>query len=86
MIPIGFGWAGGDCSLAAYIQSTLCKLEDDDEDISALGSVMAFLYVSYIILYSAISALLGRWVDAQVKGLGDADIEGPARHALTMVG
>ncbi|UZJ56388.1 hypothetical protein CBS101457_005708 [Exobasidium rhododendri] len=86
MIPISYGWAGGDCSLAAYIQSTLCKLENDDEDVSVLGSVMAFLYVSYLIIYSVISALLGRWVDSQIKGLGESDVEGPARYALKMVG
>lgn len=86
MIPISFGWAGGDCSLAAYIQSTLARMEDDDDDVSALGAVMAFLYVSYIILYSTISTLLGRWVDAQLKGHQDDALELSARHALKMVG
>jgi hypothetical protein len=38
-----FGWAAGDVSLAAYIQSTLAKLENIDPDVSALGAVMAFV-------------------------------------------
>jgi len=42
-IPISFGWAAGDVSLAAYIQSTLAKLENIDPDVSALGAVMAFV-------------------------------------------
>jgi hypothetical protein len=86
LIPISFGWAGGDCSLSAYIQSTLAKMEDDDEDISALGAVMAFLYVSYLILYSVISTVLGRWVDSRLKGLSEIEAVEPARFALKMVG
>lgn len=86
MIPISFAWAGGDCSLAAYIQSTLAKLEDDDEDISALGAVMAFLYVSYIILYSILSSVLGKWVDSHLQGLNEIDAIEPAKFALKMVG
>lgn len=42
-IPISFGWAAGDVSLAAYIQSTLAKMENVDPDVSALGAVMAFV-------------------------------------------
>ena len=53
-------------SLAAYIQSTLAKLENIDPDVSALGAVMAFLYVTYIVLYAVLSAVLGRWVDKQL--------------------
>jgi len=86
MIPISFGWAGGDCSLTAYIQTTLSKMKDDDEDISALGAVMAFLYVLYLILYSVISTLLGRWVDSQLKGLNEVQSIEPAKFALKMVG
>lgn len=43
-IPISFGWAAGDVSLAAYIQASLARLESDHKDVSALGSVMACLY------------------------------------------
>jgi hypothetical protein len=49
-----FGWAAGDVSLAAYIQSTLAKLENIDPDVSALGAVMAF--VSRRLLRLTISA------------------------------
>jgi hypothetical protein len=41
-IPISYGWAAGDVSLAAYIQSSLAKVENIDPDVSALGAVMAF--------------------------------------------
>jgi hypothetical protein len=65
-IPISFGWAAGDVSLAAYIQSTLAKIESKEPDVSTLGAVMAFLYVTYIVLYAVLSAVLGNWVDAYV--------------------
>jgi hypothetical protein len=42
-IPISYGWAAGDVSLAAYIQATLAKIENIDRDLSALGAVMAFV-------------------------------------------
>jgi hypothetical protein len=42
-IPISFGWAAGDVSLAAYIQGTLARMESTDKDVSALGAVMAFV-------------------------------------------
>lgn len=79
-----YGWAAGDVSLAAYIQSSLAKLESRDKDVSALGAVMAFvrslslliissthtldpqLYVTYIVLYAILSAVLGQWVDGAI--------------------
>ncbi|EST05170.1 Major facilitator superfamily [Kalmanozyma brasiliensis GHG001] len=85
-IPISFGWAAGDVSLAAYIQSTLARMEAKDKDVSALGAVMAFLYVTYIVMYSLISTFLGRWVDRRLRGLsGVAAIE-RARDSLKYVG
>ncbi|OLL25432.1 hypothetical protein NEOLI_000528 [Neolecta irregularis DAH-3] len=63
-VPISFGWAAGDVSLAAYIQASLSRIENVDHDISALGSVMAFLYCSYIIIYAILSSLLGGYIDA----------------------
>jgi hypothetical protein len=54
-------------SLAAYIQATLARMESKDPDVSALGAVMAFLYVNYIVLYAILSAVLGNWVDAYVS-------------------
>lgn len=43
-IPVSFGWAAGDVSLAAYIQASLARLEAQNHEVSALGSVMACLY------------------------------------------
>ncbi|KAJ7281053.1 major facilitator superfamily domain-containing protein [Mycena rebaudengoi] len=86
-IPISFGWAAGDVSLAAYIQSTLAKIESKDPDVSTLGAVMAFLYVTYIVLYAVLSAVLGNWVDAYLKK--NKPIVGTvaaAREALKYVG
>jgi MFS family permease len=62
-IPISFGWAAGDVSLVAYIQSSLSKLETKNKNISPLGAVMAFLYSSYIIIYAILNPLLGLYLD-----------------------
>ena len=43
-LPISYGWASGDVSLAAYIQSTLSEMDLPDMGVSPLGSVMAFLF------------------------------------------
>ncbi|KAK1219262.1 hypothetical protein PQX77_018028 [Marasmius sp. AFHP31] len=85
-LPISFGWAAGDVSLSAYIQSTLSKIESRDADVSALGSVMAFLYVLYIVIYAVLSTVLGQWVDNRI---GDATGEAAAtiaREALKYIG
>jgi len=39
-IPISFGWAAGDVSLAAYIQSVLSEAQFAQKNVSALGAVM----------------------------------------------
>lgn len=39
-MPISFGWAAGDVSLAAYIQACLARREADSRHVSALGAVM----------------------------------------------
>lgn len=62
-IPISFGWAAGDVSLGAYIQSSLTKLETKNKNISPLGAVMAFLYSSYIIIYAILNPILGIYID-----------------------
>lgn len=86
MIPISYGWAGGDVSLAAYIQSTLTKLESNDDEVSSLGALMAFLYVTYIVLYAIVSTMMGKWADSQLQNLtGELMIE-RARYVLKMVG
>ncbi|KAH8146801.1 uncharacterized protein LAJ45_09175 [Morchella importuna] len=71
-IPISFGWAAGDVSLAAYIQSALAGDRDEqrDENISNLGAVMAFLYSVYIVLFAVLAPVLGMVAD---KG-GDARV------------
>lgn len=64
-IPISFGWAAGDVSLAAYIQSSLARVEVKSMGVSALGAVMSFLYVTYIVIYAILSPTLGSYVDKQ---------------------
>lgn len=66
-IPISFGWAAGDVSLAAYIQSSMARIESNTTGVSALGAVMSFLYVTYIVIYAIMSPLLGRYIDKQKK-------------------
>jgi MFS family permease len=62
-IPVSFGWAAGDVSLAAYIQALLQRKEDEVNDVSPLGAVMAFLYCTYIVIYAITSAVVGRYID-----------------------
>ncbi|KAI7829547.1 major facilitator superfamily domain-containing protein, partial [Gamsiella multidivaricata] len=78
-IPVSFGWAAGDVSLAAYIQSALAKIERPDDRVSPLGAVMAFLYVFYIVLYAVLGVVLGRVVD-------NYNARGDIRPALVYVG
>ncbi|KAF9355871.1 hypothetical protein BGX26_006021 [Mortierella sp. AD094] len=78
-IPVSFGWAAGDVSLAAYIQSALAKIERPDDKVSPLGAVMAFLYVFYIVLYAILGFVLGKVLDAAVD-------KGDIRPALVYVG
>lgn len=69
-IPISFGWAAGDVSLAAYIQASLARIEGDYKNVSALGAVMAFLYVTYIVTYAISSPLLGKYIDSVYNATG----------------
>ncbi len=62
-IPVSMGWAAGDVSLAAFIQASLARMESDDPQVSALGSVMAFLYSVYIITYAVLGYVLGKHID-----------------------
>lgn len=62
-IPISFGWAAGDVSLAAYIQALLQREESQHKSVSPLGAVMACLYSTYIIMYAISSPLLGKYID-----------------------
>jgi MFS family permease len=63
-IPSGFGSGCADVTLNAYIQSSLSESESKNKDISSLGSVMAFLYSSYIIIYAILNPLLGKYIDS----------------------
>ncbi|MCJ1245398.1 hypothetical protein MMC30_002602 [Trapelia coarctata] len=62
-MPISFGWAAGDVSLAAYIQALLQRKEDESNNVSPLGAVMAFLYCTYIVIYAVLGTYLGRYID-----------------------
>jgi hypothetical protein len=64
-IPISFGWAAGDVSLAAYIQSTLTESNITHYNVSPLGAVMAFLYVTYIVINAILSVVLGNRFDRE---------------------
>ncbi|KAF9555664.1 MFS general substrate transporter [Agrocybe pediades] len=79
-IPISFGWAAGDVSLAAYIQSALSESQFTQTKVSALGAVMAFLYSSYIVINAVLSVVLGRVFDK------DFTKNGNITFGLKMVG
>ncbi|KAI9222055.1 major facilitator superfamily domain-containing protein [Blastocladiella britannica] len=69
MIPVSFGWAAGDVSLVAYVQSRLSKHEDDNAAVSPLGSVMSFLYVAYIVIFALVNTWVGKIQDSYVADL-----------------
>lgn len=72
-LPISFGWAAGDVSLAAYIQACLARLESKNENVSALGAVMAFLYSFYIVTYAIAGTFLGRYLDGVYNASGGSN-------------
>lgn len=78
-IPVSFGWAAGDVSLAAYIQASLARRESTTRNVSALGSVMAFLYSTYIVIYAIANPLIGRYID-RVSKENDGDIHSAVRN------
>jgi hypothetical protein len=71
-IRVSFVWATGDVSLAAYIQALLQRKEGEDNEISPLVAVMAFLYCTYIVIYAVTSAVFGKYIDR----VGAADTSG----------
>ncbi|OJD10488.1 hypothetical protein AJ78_08515 [Emergomyces pasteurianus Ep9510] len=85
-LPISFGWAAGDVSLAAYIQATLARVESRTKNVSALGAVMAFLYTTYIVLYAITSPALGRYIDHVFNESGGAENGGDIRPAIMNIG
>ena len=66
-IPISYGWAAGDVSLAAFIQASLARMDSKKKNVSSLGAVMAVLYSTYIVMYAIVSPLLGRYIDRVSK-------------------
>ncbi|KAI9190107.1 hypothetical protein H9P43_001545 [Blastocladiella emersonii ATCC 22665] len=68
-VPVSFGWAAGDVSLVAYVQSRLAKIEDSEATVSPLGSVMSFLYVLYIIIFALVNTAIGKVQDSFVADL-----------------
>eukprot|EP01038_Epipyxis_sp_PR26KG_P015649 gene15649-21160_t len=67
MCFISAGWAAGDVSLAAFIQSNISNTKviqsGNGHKVSPLAAVMSFLYVTYIVIYAIISPLIGHWLD-----------------------
>ncbi|KAI5807813.1 major facilitator superfamily domain-containing protein [Pyronema omphalodes] len=82
-LPVSFGWAAGDVSLAAYIQAALARMEGSSRNVSSLGAVMAFLYSVYIVLYAITSPLLGRYLDGVYARSGGKN-GGDIREGLKM--
>ena len=65
MLFISAGWAAGDVSISAYIQSNIPRIKTPGVKIAnALPSVMSFLYVLAIIIFAVISPMIGVWLDA----------------------
>lgn len=68
MMVLSGGWAAGDVSLVAYVQSRLHSSNiDNEEGTSPLGCVMAFLYSAYLIIYTCLSIPLGKVFDDYYK-------------------
>jgi len=68
MFFISAGWAAGDVSMAAYIQSQIPHIKTPGITVAnALPSVMSFLYVLYIVIYAVISPMIGQWLDAYTE-------------------
>ncbi|KAK9357180.1 hypothetical protein V1504DRAFT_482263 [Lipomyces starkeyi] len=84
-MPVSFGWAAGDVSLAAYIQASLARVESQTANVSALGAVMAFLYSTYIVIYAILSPILGRYIDSVYNATGGPD-GGSINGAILNVG
>ncbi|KAK4139570.1 major facilitator superfamily domain-containing protein [Dichotomopilus funicola] len=82
LLPMSYGWASGDVSLAAYIQASLARIESQNKNVSALGAVMAFLYSFYIVTYAVAGTLLGRYLDDVYNRTGGVHGDGEVRTGL----
>ena len=58
MAVISSGWAAGDVSLAAYIQSRLHDVGSENEFTTPLGAVMSFLFVTYLVGFYVLNLLM----------------------------
>ena len=71
IIPVSFGWAAGDVSLLAHIQSQLItddnSVQSEEEDTRQLNAVMSFLYTTYIIMITFIANGIGLLFDRYKK-------------------
>ena len=85
-VPVSFGWAAGDVSLAAYIQASLARMEATEKSISPLGAVMGFLYSTYIVIYAIASPLLGRYADGVFAATGGQNGGGTVRPGIVNIG
>ncbi|KAI8805561.1 major facilitator superfamily domain-containing protein [Cladochytrium replicatum] len=74
---ISFGWASGDVSLAAYVQSRLTGIESNDQHTSPLAAVMSFLYVTY---------LVGYFILANVMATVRDNWKGPSKELYIWIG
>ena len=66
MVLLSSGWAAGDVSLSAFIQTQLNSLPQAQlkQVASPLGAVMAFLYSLYIIMFTILAPLSGMLFDS----------------------
>ena len=68
---MGIGFAGGDISIAAWIQSLEEDKDDSGQDNDNLAAIMAFLQTTYIAMYALFSPTLGLYADKVFKSHGD---------------
>jgi hypothetical protein len=81
MSCLSFGWAAGDVSLSAWIQSKLSRLPRSvlgenatKYSVSPLGAVMSFLYVCYIVLFAILANAMGLIMVSKKKYLKAANM------------
>ena len=67
MTIISSGWAAGDVTLSAYVQSRLYDYANIDEFTSPLGAVMSFLYVIYLVCFYFLNLTMSIIRDDYVK-------------------
>lgn len=87
LLPISFGWATGDVSLAAYIQASRVRTRNPITRTSQLwlGAVIAFLCSTYIIIYAISQPLLGKYIDRVFTATGGPSHGGSVSGAIRNV-